>query len=121
VHPAKITTAFIPVADPAASADWYSRMFRLRIDSTDEWSAVLRSGEGVGSTALTLLGPASGIQAAPGLNWATCNFAVTELDQVRVDLQRQGLEPSAIEGTAEMVRFFTLRDPDGNTLLVTDR
>jgi catechol 2,3-dioxygenase-like lactoylglutathione lyase family enzyme len=121
VSPANITTAFIPVTDPAASADWYSRTLGFRIDSTNEWSAVLQSAEGVGSTALTLLGPASGIQAKPGLNWATCNFAVPDLDLVRADLERQGLEPTAIEGTAETVRFFTVRDPDDNTLLVTDR
>jgi hypothetical protein len=68
-----------------------------------------------------LLGPASSIQAKPGLNWATCNFAVADLDGARSDLQGHGCEPSAIEGTPETVRFFTLRDPDDNTLLITDR
>jgi catechol 2,3-dioxygenase-like lactoylglutathione lyase family enzyme len=117
----RITTAFIPVADPATSAHWYSRMLGFRIYSEDERSAVLRSGEGIGSTSLTLLGPASGIQAKPGLGWATCNFAVTSLDQARSHLEGQGCEPSAIEGAPEICCFFTIRDPDGNTLLVTDR
>ena len=119
MHPVRITTAFIPVASPADSADWYSRALGLRVELVNDWSAVLRSGESIESTALTLLGPTTGIQAKPGLDWATCNFAVADLDQVRADLQGQGYEPSAIEGTPETVRFFTLRDPDKNTLLMT--
>jgi hypothetical protein len=87
----------------------------------DDWSAVLHSGASVGSTSLTLLGPASGIRAKPGLPWATCNFAVADLDQARSDLEGQGCEPSAIEGAPEICRFFTLQDPDGNVLPVTDR
>jgi catechol 2,3-dioxygenase-like lactoylglutathione lyase family enzyme len=116
-----ITTAFIPVTDPAVSARWYSRSLGLHIHSVDEWSAVLGSGGSPGSTSLTLLGPASGIQAKPGLAWATCNFAVADLSQARSDLEGQGCEPSAIAGAPEVCRFFTLQDPDGNTLLITDR
>lgn len=105
MQPVKITTAFIPVANPGDSADWYSRTLGLRVDVVNEWSAVLRSGEGTESTALTLLGPSTGIQAKPGLDWATCSFAVADLDQVRADLLGQGYEPSAIEGSPETVRF----------------
>ncbi|WP_460666139.1 VOC family protein [Kribbella swartbergensis] len=115
----KITTAFIPVAVPADSADWYSRTLGLRVEEVNEWSAVLRPGDGAKSMAVTLLGPTTGIQAKPGLDWATCNFAVADLDQVRADLHDQGHEPSPIEGTPDTVRFFTLRDPDANTLLIT--
>lgn len=117
----RITTTFMPVADPAAAARWYSHALGFQIHSVDEWSAVLRPGKSVGSPSLTLLGPASGIQAKPGLAWATCNFAVADLSQARADLEANGCEPSAIEGMPEICRFFTVRDLDGNTLLVTDR
>jgi hypothetical protein len=115
----RITTAFIPVADLGASAGWYGRVLGFRVHTIDEWSAVLRSGDG--STSLTLLGPSSGIQAKPGLPWATCNFAVPDIDQARSDLQGRGCEPTAIEGTPEICLFFTVQDPDNNTLLITDR
>ncbi|WP_377273037.1 VOC family protein [Peterkaempfera sp. SMS 1(5)a] len=121
MDPVRITTAFIPVADPAAAARWYSRSLGLHIHSVDEWSAVLGPGADAASTSLTLLGPASGIQAEPGLAWATCNFAVADLVRVRAELESQGFEPSAITGAPEICRFFTLQDPDGNTLLLTDR
>jgi catechol 2,3-dioxygenase-like lactoylglutathione lyase family enzyme len=118
---ARITTAFIPVADPEASAAWYSRAFGFQVQSVTAWSALLRPGEGAGSTALTLLGPASGIRAKPGLEWATCNFAISDLAQARSDLEGHGCAPSAIEGAPEVCLFFTVSDPDGNTVLVTDR
>ncbi|KAB8191814.1 VOC family protein [Nonomuraea phyllanthi] len=121
MDPVQITTAFIPVADPAASARWYNRVLGFQIHSVDEWSAVLRPGGGAGATSLTLLGPASGIQAKPGLPWATCNFTVADLDQARSRLEGHGCEPGAIEGDPEVCRFFAVQDPDGNTLLVTDR
>jgi catechol 2,3-dioxygenase-like lactoylglutathione lyase family enzyme len=121
MSPARITTAFIPVADPAAAARWYSRILGFRVHSVDEWSANLRSGDGDDSTSLTLMGPASGIQTEPGLDWATCNFTVTDLSQSRSDLEDHGCEPTAIEGAPEICRFFTMKDPDGNALLVTDR
>ncbi|MFI6481372.1 VOC family protein [Nonomuraea sp. NPDC050663] len=115
----KITNAFIPVADPGASARWYSTVLGFQVASVDEWSAVLRC-EG-GSPSLTLMGPASGIAAAPGLAWATCNLAVADLDEARAELERHGSEPGDVEGSYEVCRFFTAKDPDGNTLLVTDR
>ncbi len=121
VNAARITTAFIPVADPAAAARWYSRILGFRVHLVDEWSAILRSGEGDDATSLTLMGPASGIQAKPGLDWATCNFTVTDLSLARSDLADHGCQPTAIEGSPEICRFFTIKDPDGNTLLVTDR
>jgi catechol 2,3-dioxygenase-like lactoylglutathione lyase family enzyme len=117
----QISTAFIPVADPAAAARWYSRVLGLQIHSVEEWSAVLRPGGGAGSPSLTLLGPASGIPAKPGLAWATCNFVAADLNQARSDLEGYGCEPSAVEGSPEICRFFTIQDPDGNTLLITDR
>ncbi|MET7379813.1 hypothetical protein ABZT08_13430 [Streptomyces sp. NPDC005526] len=70
---------------------------------------------------VSALGPASGIQAKPGLTWATCNFAVADLRRTRSDLHKLGCETSAIEGAPEICLFFTLHDPDGNTLLTTDR
>ncbi|GAA4056936.1 VOC family protein [Nonomuraea soli] len=115
----QITTAFLPVADPAASARWYSEALGFQVVSVDEWSAVLRCGSG--SPTLTLMGPASGIAAAPGLAWATCNLAVADLDQARSELERHGCEPGDVEGSYEVCRFFTASDLDGNTLLVTDR
>ncbi len=115
----RITTAFIPVADPEASARWYGRVLGFRVSAEAKWSAVLHSGDG--STSLTLLGPSSGIQVNPGLPWAPCNFAVADIDQARSDLQGHGCEPTAVEGNPDICLFFTIQDPDQNTLLITDR
>ncbi|WP_307073356.1 VOC family protein [Arthrobacter pascens] len=116
---AMITTAFIPVSDPSVAARWYSQILGLDILALDNWSAVL--GDGAGSTSLTLLGPESGIKATPGLKWATCNFLVQNLAGKRAELERQGIPVGAVEGSADVCLFFTLADPDGNTLLLTDR
>jgi hypothetical protein len=70
---------------------------------------------------ITLLGPDSGIKVTPGLKWATCNFLVENLHEKHAALQRQGIQTSDVEGSPEICLFFTLQDPDGNTLLLTDR
>jgi catechol 2,3-dioxygenase-like lactoylglutathione lyase family enzyme len=115
----RITTAFIPVADLEASARWYGRVLGFRVHAIDEWSAVLASRDG--PTSLTLLGPSSGIRVKPGLRWATSNFAVPDIDQAQSDLQGHGCEPTAIQGSPDICLFFTIQDPDDNTLLITDR
>ncbi|NUT71343.1 VOC family protein [Pseudarthrobacter sp. C4D7] len=113
-----ITTAFIPVQDPLAAADWYSRMLDLAVGSSNTFSAVLGAA---GSASVTLMGPDSGIDAAPGLPWATCNFWVDDLAKTRARLAESGVPTGPIEGSADVCLFFTARDPDGNTLLLTDR
>src|SRR5262245_13694723 len=124
---ARVGTAFIPVTDPETAARWYSQVLGLRVRSADRWSAVLDPGADTdattagSATALTLLGPASGIQAKPGLPWATCNFAVTDLERARADVAGHGCDPSAIDGAPEVCLYFSFHDPDGNTLLITDR
>lgn len=114
-----VTTAFIPVHNPTAAALWYSEMLDLEILTTNDSSAVLRPA--AGTTSITLLGPDSGIKVRPGLEWATCNFLVEDLHKERAALQRLGIRTSEFEGSAEVCLYFTLQDPDGNTLLVTDR
>lgn len=114
-----VTTAFIPVHNPAAAALWYSEMLDLEILTTNNSSAVL--GPTAGTTSITLLGPDSGIKVRPGLEWATCNFLVEDLYEKRATLQRLGVQTSELEGSADVCLYFTLQDPDGNTLLLTDR
>jgi hypothetical protein len=67
------------------------------------------------------MAPASGTKATPGLAWATCNFAVDDIERARAELQELGCEPSPIDGSLEVGRYFTVQDPDRNTLLITDR
>jgi len=115
---ARISTAFIPVSDPVRSAAWYADRFGLELNRADEWSATLRAGSDV---LLTLMGPASGIAASPGLRWATCNFLVDDLELARAQMIEERLDPAPIDGDPSVCLFFTVDDPDGNTLLVTDR
>ncbi|GAA4155230.1 hypothetical protein GCM10022286_03900 [Gryllotalpicola daejeonensis] len=113
----RVGTAFVPVADPAEAAEWYAKTFRLSAVTVTPWSAVLEGGPGA---TLTLMGPLSGM-TAPGLGFATHNLVVADLDATRARLESEGLSPTAIEGDPAMCLFFTLRDPDGNILLVCDR
>lgn len=114
----QITTAFLPVSDPSTAAEWYRVALGLRIRESGEASAVL---EGDGGAALTLLGPASGISQAPGLDWATCNLLVPDVEALRERFAADGVEMSEVMGDPDRCRFFTIRDPDRNLLLVTDR
>ncbi|MBT2516993.1 VOC family protein [Streptomyces sp. ISL-90] len=114
----RITTAFIPVEDPKSSAAWYRDAFDLTIREADEASAVLGGDDGM---AITLLGPASGIAQRPGIEWATCNLLVSDLDGTRESLRAAGMYISEISGDPDGCLFFTTRDPDRNMLLVTDR
>lgn len=114
----KIGTAFLPVRDPAAASDWYHRVFDLKPEATDTWAAVLLDDSG---TRLTLLGPASGIQAAPGLAWATHNLVVSDVDDLQARLSIEGYAVTNVTGDPDVCRFFSMRDPDGNVLLVCDR
>lgn len=115
----EINGAFVPVSDPKRLASWYSDVLGLKVVSVDQWSAVLAGDKG--SAVLTLLGPDSGIKATPGLPWATHSLAVADLDGVRADLLANGHGPSEPAGDPQVCRWFTLVDPDGNTLLVVDR
>ncbi|MGN6636296.1 MAG: VOC family protein [Oryzihumus sp.] len=115
-----VGTAFLPVHDPEAAAPWYAKVLGLVATDVNQWSAQLRS-PGAGSTALTLMGPLSGIKAEPGLPFATCNFVVDDLEDLHDRLDAEGLAPSPVNGWPEMCLFFTVNDPDGNLLLVVDR
>ena len=114
---AAITTAFIPVRDPSESARWYAEAFGLEIVEATEFSSVLAGSAGQ----VTLMGPASGIRVAPGLDWATCNFRVNDVAVARERLTGGRADPSEVFGDPARCLFFTVSDPDGNTLLVTDR
>ena len=115
----RVGTAFVPVADPVAAAQWYVDTFGLRAVSVSEWSANL-AGEQPGAT-LTLMGPRSGIHAEPGLPFCTHNLVVDDLEAARQGLADAGLALGGVEGDPGICLYFTLRDPDGNLLLVCDR
>ena len=115
-----VGTAFLPVRDPDAAAPWYEKALGLVATEVNQWSAQLRD-PGAGSTALTLMGPQSGIRAEPGLPFATCNFVTDDLEGLRGRLDAEGLAPSPVDGSPDMCLFFTVNDPDGNVLLVVDR
>ncbi|GHJ44465.1 hypothetical protein Cs7R123_18070 [Catellatospora sp. TT07R-123] len=114
----RIGSAFLPVRDPAAAAAWFERAFDLGRQSVDEWSAVLVDADG---GRLTLLGPASGVKAQPGLPWATHNLVVDDLDAVHARLDGEGQPVTELTGDPGVCRFFTVPDLDGNLLLVVDR
>jgi predicted enzyme related to lactoylglutathione lyase len=118
-RPARVGTAFVPVTDPATAADWYAAAFGLTVRTSTAWSALLDGP--AGSASLTLMGPASGIRAQPGLPFATHNLVVDDVDAARERLVAAGLTPSGIDGDPAVCRFFTTTDPDGNVLLVCDR
>ncbi len=115
--PTAITTAFIPVHDPRASALWYAEVLGLGVVEATDVSSVLAGSRGQ----VTLMGPQSGIRVEPGLPWATCNFRVDDLASVHERLARLGARPSDELGDPDRCLFFTATDPDGNTILVTDR
>lgn len=115
--PTAITTAFIPVHDPRASAHWYADALGVHIMEETDFSSVLAGSHGQ----VTLMGPKSGIRVTPGLPWATCNFRVDDLVLVHERLARLGAHPGDVQGDLDRCLFFTATDPDGNTLLVTDR
>ncbi|GAA5212071.1 VOC family protein [Microbacterium kyungheense] len=114
---AAITTAFIPVRDPLAAARWYTDAFGLDVTEATEFSSVLAGSQGQ----VTLMGPASGIRVEPGLGWATCNFRVDDVTSARERFTGLGAAPSEVLGDPARCLFFTAVDPDGNTLLITDR
>ena len=113
-----ITTAFIPVRNPQTAADWYSRMLGLTVGQANNFSAVLSAA---GTASVTLMWPDSGIKAQPGLAWATCNFLVEDLEGARTRLADNRVAVGPITGAPDVCLFFTAQDPDGNTLLLTDR
>jgi predicted enzyme related to lactoylglutathione lyase len=119
-HRPTVGTAFVPVRDPAAAADWYAVVLGLGIGEVTAWSAHLH-GRCDHRTVVTLMGPASGIRAEPGLPFATCSYVVDDLDSVRERLAAAGASPSAVAGSPDVCLFVTARDPDGNVLLVVDR
>ncbi|WP_432486890.1 VOC family protein [Kineococcus sp. SYSU DK018] len=113
-----IASVFLPVHDTAAAADWYRERFELEVVQAGGHAAVLRDPDG---RVLTLLGPASGISARPGLPWAPVSFRVQDLAGFRERCAAAGSPCSEVEGKEASCFFTTLRDPDGNTLLVVDR
>lgn len=113
-----IASAFLPVRDPSGAAAWYAEHLGFAVREQSSHAAVLDAANG---QALTLLGPASGIRAAPGLEWASFSVLVDDLDGARAVLAGAGAEPTSVQGDPETCLFVVARDPDGNTLLVVDR
>jgi hypothetical protein len=113
-----VGSAFVPVSDAGAAADWYADYLDLRTVSVEPQVAVLTDDSG---SKVTLLAPSSGIAVKPGLDWATCNYVVSDVDRYHAESERRGLAPSAVEGDAAVCRFFTVRDLDGNLMLIVDR
>lgn len=114
----KIGSVFLPVKDPATASAWFHHAFDLKEHSLDPWAAVLLDTEG---NRLTLLGPVSGIQAQPGLPWATHSLVVDDLDARHARMLDEGRAVTNVTGDPQVCRFFSMRDPDGNVLLICDR
>ena len=114
----RLGSAFVPVSDAAAAAGWYTDFLDLRTVSVEPHAAVLTDDA---DSTVTLLAPSSGIAAKPGLDWATCTYVVSDIDSHHAESERRGLAPTAIEGNATVCRFFTVRDLDGNIMLIVDQ
>jgi catechol 2,3-dioxygenase-like lactoylglutathione lyase family enzyme len=114
----RMGSAFVPVSDASAAASWYTDFLGLRTVSVEDHAAVLTDEA---DRTVTLLAPSSGIAAKPGLEWATCTYVVSDIDQHHAESVRRGLAPSAVEGNATVCRFFTVRDLDGNMMLIVDQ
>jgi hypothetical protein len=114
----KIGTAFLPVSDTAAASTWFRKAFDLTEHSVDPWAAVLVDTKG---TKLTLLGPASGVQAKPGLPWASHNLVVEDVLETHARMVDDGYATTNVTGDPDVCLFFSMRDPDGNVLLICDR
>ncbi|MFG3339947.1 VOC family protein [Glycomyces sp. NPDC048151] len=115
----QIGSAFLPVSNPAVAVEWYSKVFGFKVVSSEAHAAVLESDEPVRK--LTLLGPASGISAKPGLPWAPFNLVAEDLEALRERLGEDGDEVGQVSGDDQTCFWFTAADPDGNTLLIVDR
>lgn len=112
-----IASAFVPVHDPVAAADWYREHLGLTVESASSFSAVLTDG----SRRVTLMGPRSGIAATPGLPWASASYRVDDVARRAAALRERGLEVTDVAGDASVCLFITTRDLDDNVVLVVDR
>lgn len=112
-----LASAFVPVQHPPTAAGWYAEAFGATVEEATEHAAVLRLGTGL----LTLMGPASGIRATPGLPWSPVSFRADDLEAARARLAATGAGVSTVQGSADRCLFLTVDDPDGNVLLVVDR
>lgn len=115
---ASLASVFLPVRSTAESAAWYQNHLGLVPSDVQEHAAVLEDAAG---RRLTLLGPASGVAARPGLPWAPVSFSVTDLGAFVEGCRAAGIAPSPVAGDPAVCLFVTVEDSDGNTLLVVDR
>ena len=114
----KIGTVFLPVRDPAAASVWFQKSFDLTEYAVDDWAAVLVDSAGI---KLTLLGPTSGVPATPGLPWATHNLVVEDVFATHARMADEGYAVTNVTGDPAICSYFSMRDPDGNVLLICDR
>lgn len=115
----QIGSAFLPVSAPASAARWYSETFGFSVVSVENHAAVLETPEP--ARKLTLLGPKSGISAAPGLSWAPFNLLAEDLGDLRERLEAASIPVGSVNGDDQSCFWFTTEDPDGNILLIVDR
>ena len=113
-----VASSFLPVSDTAAAAAWYRTHLGLDVVEVHEHAAVLQDRH---QRRLTLLGPASGIAAAPGLAWAPVSFLLEDVQAFRDERLRAGADCSPVQGDPATCSFVTVDDLDGNTVLVVDR
>ena len=113
-----VASSFLPVNETAAAAAWYQAHLGLDVVDVREHSAVLQDSH---QRRLTLLGPGSGIAAAPGLAWAPVSFQVEDVHAFRDECLRAEMRCSPVQGDPATCSFVTVDDLDGNTVLVVDR
>ena len=106
----------IPVRDVRKSAAWYRETFGFGVARTLEkpvWCELVTPTEGM------RIGLAQVRQGEPGDT--TPIFAVRDIEHAAAELDSRQIATSEIVTVQGHARLLTLRDPDGNTLMLQEK
>ncbi|MCM3785115.1 VOC family protein [Neobacillus mesonae] len=108
----RIDTVFVPVSDPAKSAEWYMRLFHMELgyQSPDgSYISVRFSSAGKDAAALTLYRR----ENRPQSEHAAFNFYTPDIHNSYQVFKENGVKVSEIHDAGGM-QFFEYWDLDGN-------
>jgi catechol 2,3-dioxygenase-like lactoylglutathione lyase family enzyme len=109
---------FIPVKNPAVSAEWYERVLGFSLVYLEEEAAVMEFSSPCETVVCLVKTPNHQPMSFPKNSFGVgkyFNFIPTNLDVVYQVLKEKNVKVGAIGGEGR-TRFFTFYDPDGNPL-----
>ncbi len=112
----RVGTIYIPVMEPAMSADWYKEMLGARLNYLDKEKAIMDLAD-ISLFLVKSPGESSNFKDVNGAERFILTYEVDGLDaleEIHADFMERGMNVGEIENRGHAGRNFVFYDLDGN-------